>query len=467
MVISKRRPQDINIKDIIKRILNGKYKRPSFNIGKNLITGKISENPKVLIKSLMNSNDTNTANLGYLLNDLEYKYGIKLNKQLTNYILENLELDIFANPLYRRKKIDYYQIISYGCILNYVNKMGMYGYFLDTFYELLGVVQNPDKEFDTLVDFLFNYVNNDSNNVLNLVLEDYQKVFKKGNKEEVLTNLRKMVILIDLHHVRFINTNTTSYCDKYNKIIALNNDMGDELVTIHEVGHMINDYYRFEEENYDLMRKKACLYAFNNPNFENRLKSLCITVNLVGGRASVDYDNVIKLRYGNINNYVGVYQNYIIAMINSGRLFEIFSIYNLSQEQINKIILDYNTSYINVYEFAKMLYSIDYSNYRIKCMENVEESFVLDIISAIFKSNKFRFFDQDICLPISHDAAYYQKYANNSISEILADFNVLKVTGRDDLIEILREMFGNEFLVFIEKIYEKDSFKNDNRGRKR
>ena len=141
-----------NVKSLKEIILNffqkNNNKKVAIHIGRNLITGELSNNPRVLIKSLMNSNDESTANLGYFLNELECKYKIKIDSEMMKYLLVNLDVDVFANPIYRNRKFDYYQAICYGCIVNNYNQVGLYGVLLETFESLLSRNQNNDREFE-------------------------------------------------------------------------------------------------------------------------------------------------------------------------------------------------------------------------------------------------------------------------------------------------------------------------------
>ena len=448
-----------NLKILKERILDflqrDSDKKLPIHISRNLITGELSDNPRVLIKSLMNSNDETTANLGYFLSELECRYNIRINSDMMKYLLLNLDVDVFANPIYKNRKLDYYQAICYGCVVNNYNHVGQYGVLLETFESLLSRNQNSDREFELLMGVLEDYVTRNPYDALGKVLDDYQKIYIDGNKEEVLANLRKLLILLDLYGVKILKTTGLSYCDSKSKIIGINNVSSDVLVTIHEIGHMIDNYYRNSMEIDKKVLSRAYKFACNNPFAEIIIKAFCNAVEIARTESHYKYQYKVNEKYGNNDRFIGALIKYIYDTIKSQQFKRMFEFYNLSNEDINAILSDNRAGKIRIYDLALTLYKADLHNFEIKYMGNTAEAVATDIISAIFKTSELTFNGESFYLPIAHNSEYYNRDERNSMAEIMANYNVLKVAGRSDIIRALSILFGEELINYLESIYQR------------
>ena len=79
-----------------------------------------------------------------------------------------------------------------------------------------------------------------------------------------------------------------------------------------------------------------------------------------------------------------------------------------------------------------------------------------DIVSAIFNGFDININGEKIQVAIGHTKEYYESYKGHYFDEIIAEYNVLKVLGRNDLIDKMRELFGDELLEYLDRAYHEE-----------
>lgn len=443
------------LRDRFINMSNSGFKNHNYYVNDKLISEDIKSDGVNLIKILINSNDRNTNNLGYFLDNLYNFFCINFDDELLKIILDNLDSDIFNNPCYRHK-LDYLQALSNSCMIGELFNNGQYDLGIKIFKKILSNNLAQDEEFQILTSLLSKNIDNSYYNMFDIVLNSYHWAYQNGSKENVLVNIRKMIILVDFYNVKFIRSNDVSKCDYINNIISINEKYGNTLVIFHEFGHMIDTYLRGKQEVDNDILKKAKVYALKNPSFELEICKLEKEILEAKKLGITMYKESVYNHYGSIQNLLNIYRDYVAKMINNNLLNRIFFTYNFSQSDCDKVINDYQKGCLNYDKLAIKLYNIDYNNFLDKCMCEMESAAVTDIISAVFKTRNLIIHGHSYDLTIAHDRSYYRKNREFPLMEIMANYNVLKVTGKDDLIKKLEDIFGREFIEVLERMYTKD-----------
>ena len=428
----------------------------TYHVNENLKIASFSNNTDDMINYFLNSRDSNTFYLGVFLNCLVRHFRLNLTDEMKKIIINSLDKDMFNNFVYNKGHLDYFKALSNSCVIYGLIRTNQNAKMMKVFQMMLHNTFQVENEFSTIIELLNSHVANYSLSMLNEVIDAYVWAYQNFQKEDALNNVRKLIALIDVYNANFYETIGISFCDLKRNIIYLNKDLDDKLVIFHEVGHMIDNYIRIRKNDYHQNMAHFKRHALKYPFFEKEICELKKVLLTVERDATIEYTNSVIRKYGSVENLLMLYKNYIIEMIQNKNLHDIFLTYMMNKKQTDAILKNYYAGRLNYDGFAKLLYRIDLDCYTTKCMLKYPEALVTDIISSVFKNRNIKIKGHNYELPIAHDRDYYQKNDDYVIAEIMANYNALVITNQKELIQRLRNIFGNDFVDYLNLLYKKN-----------
>ena len=445
------------------QIIRSRQRMPIDEFYDNLASGLVKEEPitderiKNLLVKLNNSGDDNSLLLKSFLQNLISKLGVQLNEKMVEQLFRCIEFDNEGNAIYKNDSMDLVNSMSYCCLISDYMKLGYTNKAEAIFCKIIDGSISEDMELLELVSILRKHQDDKGQEMLPEVLDAYERIFLGGSKEAIIDNLRKLLILIDLHRLSFKQTTDQShYSNGYAKpTIYLNNIINDDMIIFHEIGHAIDEYFsnKYNGVSADDIFKLARMKANRSRMFAYTLVTFNDDMIETKNNACNIYDEIMLKEFGSIEaSYIEFYK-YVHYVIESYGLEYLLKIFGVSEKTIDTMLEENEKTPIDEYELAKRLYSQDKKNFASKHWRTKKECCVSDIISAVFKTRNIFVNNDKNSLMVAHDSFYYYSAEDAAISEILANYNVLKVTGSDDQILALRQIFGDHFVDCIEDKY--------------
>lgn len=425
-----------------------------------------SENP--LIKTLLMSRDISTRNLGILLSKIEVEYPNVLSfilDEVKNNISYSGNEMIFTGNIIDRINLESTLVFVRKALSHEETKKIGIDFLINT----INGNMDMDFEFYALNSYLKAFVDVRGQERLNDILVTLNNYYENGNKEEALDNMRKLITLVCVDNLRFQSTVGGSFYDPNTNTIYLDTICNSGIVVLHEFGHAMDAYYSRRNKN----QKNNSLLENARTNFINNEKSvefmnkLQARIETIMSTTSAMYDNGMISKYGSIENAYNRFGQYIVYMINSGNIERLFYQYGVPMNMRQKIINDLNNRTLNIYELSKQFYNFDKYNFSNRYFYTKKEGMALDIITSIFGSREIRLKNGEVIeLRVGHTKEYYDSYPDSNICEIIANFNALIVSGNQELLDIIRELIGEELYNYIIKERNTDRIIKNEQNRK-
>ena len=344
--------------------------------------------------------------------------------------------------------------MSYCCLLNDLIRMGYEDRAEKLFEKIISGNISVDEEIIEIISILRKHQDLKGQEMLPNAIDAYERYFLNGDKEIILDNLRKMLIMVDIHQMKFKKTSDVSHYESL-PIIYLNDIINDELTVFHEFGHAMDEYFSnrsIEEDNEDFFRS-ARAKANRSQAFAYEVKRINEMMIETKNNACVVYEQEMINKYGSLENVYSEFHKYVHHVIETYGLKNLLESFGVSEETIEAVLEEYKKRELNEYELAKEVYEFDKINFAQRHWRTKKECCVSDIVSAVFKTRNIFINNDKNRLMIAHDSDYYYETKDSAMREIMANMNALKVIGADDQLLILRRMFGDEFVDTIEDKY--------------
>lgn len=425
-----------------------------------------SENP--LIKTLLMSRDISTRNLGILLSKIEVEYPNVLSfilDEVKNNISYSGNEMIFTGNIIDRINLESTLVFVRKALSNEETKKIGIDFLINT----INGNMDMDFEFYALNSYLKAFVDVRGQERLNDILVTLNNYYENGNKEEALDNMRKLITLVCVDNLRFQSTVGGSFYDPNTNTIYLDTICNSGIVVLHEFGHAMDAYYsrRNKNQKNNNLLENARTNFINNEKSVEFMNKLQARIETIMSTTSAMYDNGMISKYGSIENAYNRFGQYIVYMINSGNIERLFSQYGVPMNMRQKIINDLNNRTLNIYELSKQFYNFDKYNFSNRYFYTKKEGMVLDIITSIFGSREIRLKNGEVIeLRVGHTKEYYDSYPDSNICEIIANFNALIVSGNQELLDIIRELIGEELYNYIIKERNTDRIVKNEQNRK-
>lgn len=425
-----------------------------------------SENP--LIKTLLMSRDISTRNLGILLSKIEVEYPNVLSfilDEVKNNISYSGNEMIFTGNIIDRINLESTLVFVRKALSHEETKKIGIDFLINT----INGNMDMDFEFYALNSYLKAFVDVRGQERLNDILVTLNNYYENGNKEEALDNMRKLITLVCVDNLRFQSTVGDSFYDPNTNTIYLDTICNSGIVVLHEFGHAMDAYYsrRNKNQKNNNLLENARTNFINNEKSVEFMNKLQARIETIMSTTSAMYDNGMISKYGSIENAYNRFGQYIVYMINSGNIERLFSQYGVPMNMRQKIINDLNNRTLNIYELSKQFYNFDKYNFSNRYFYTKKEGMVLDIITSIFGSREIRLKNGEVIeLRVGHTKEYYDSYPDSNICEIIANFNALIVSGNQELLDIIRELIGEELYNYIIKERNTDRIVKNEQNRK-
>ena len=423
----------------------------SCNLKQDVTLNNEKLNLETIMQLLLNSNNINAVNYGRFLYNLVYKLNVIPNDVMIKIIYESISLD--NNQITTTSKMDEIESLSNSCMLNllYRNKQDMLA--TNLMKKMINNNLEEEEEFNLLVQTLL-LKNNSENDMLTYVISAYKEAYKNGDKKITMDNLRKMLILSEMYGLKFKSSSNSSYWSETDNTVYLEKSTCGSFTVFHEFGHAIDTYFNQRKHGKkEKIYERAREHALSCPYLTEEIIKLNIYVSERKSIAQQEYNNTLLRKYGSIENAHKEFYNYAKYMINNYGIDSILNLYGISGTTRKKVLENYQNGMLDLNHIAYLLMETDMMNYSMKVNYDLPECAMLDIIAAVFKNNQFVINNQLHFLAIGHDSNYFHSYKDASMSEIMANYNAIKVSGREDLINRIRTIFGDEFINIIESYY--------------
>ena len=422
------------------------YGNNSYNNGYQL-------NNENLIQTMIDSGDISTRNMGFILRMIAMEFPT----YLPSFVDKITSRITYTNStiLYKGPHIDNITLQCTNIVLRRtLSSQATNEFGVDYFNRTVIGDKDSDYEFYTLNSMLKPYAKDPDQNRLDYMLSVLSNCYEHGNKEETLHNMKKLVSLVVYGNLKIkADKHFSCFFRDYNTI-CLNEVCCSPEIALHELGHAMDHYFFQRDKNSqnEEILGKARENMLNNPKTVELVEKLGDKLQTISDSTSIMFDRAIIEKYGSKDNACREFENYAISMLNSGRLDILLGEYDVNQEFRQKIYNDLNNGRIDMKHFAVILYNSAKNVFINKYMYTKKEMLILDIFAAIGKGRQFTMKDGTfIRLQAGHYNEYFTSYNDASFSEIVADYNALIVNGEDEILEELRQIFGDEFMDFIKR----------------
>ena len=282
-------------------------------------------NFNTLLNDLSYSTDDNTRTMGLFLHKLVNEFGVSLEPDEIRIINSNIKVNN-GNYIYRNSRMNNIKAHSTSCLLvdlfndSKLNTLGN-----SVLRKTLNGTLGEDEEFYAYISALSLRVDDEDQEKLKDVIDVYTKYYNLGgDKDTILDNIRKMLILVDLNGLKFKKTVLESCYSPKEICIYLNNNVNDSFTVFHEFGHAMDDFFNrrsHDGQDYESLYRKARSKARSNPKFKSILNKLIATMDMVYDDAKDRFDYRMLRAHGSKEairqSYRNVITNYIIVYTNS------------------------------------------------------------------------------------------------------------------------------------------------------
>lgn len=289
------------------------------------------------------------------------------------------------------------------------------------------------KEKNIELDRLRNNLYND-NVSSSEVTELLYKAFEDGNDAESLKVLKAFNAVKEKNpNIKVSITNGADcYWSLGNLELVMGYDhivMGDKGTMIHELGHCLFD--SIDNGNLPSNFYKTMLDAGAYATSDNKVVNLCNELN------KISQDTWLRATR-NVEDSLGIsileYSDNLKKTYYSVGITDSVEVEELVSNEINNLI----------HKQHDIINRTEYGDY---CA-------ISDIVDDVFWGCKADFNGNYLSVTYQHGEKYYSS-SSNQIHELVANFTQLKVTGNESSLNIIKDVFGEEFYNMLENIYAK------------
>lgn len=430
-------------------------------LGSSIYNPRYSFNISSIINEFSYSNDDNTRCMGLFLHKLINEYGVELPVDMIKIIKSNIRINN-NNYIYRNSNMNYVKALSNSCLVaDLLENRDLKVLGFGVLNKILNGKISTDEEYYAYISALSLRVKDIDQEKLKDVIDAYKKVYSlNGDREVILDNLRKMLILIDLNDLKFKKTILGAFYSIKENVVYLNDAINDDYTVFHEFGHAMDDFFndrKHDGREYEPLYKKARSHARDNRKFKKILKKLDSTMSIVYDEARRIFDSRMIRIHGSKDAIYRAYRIMVSRYINENGIEELLDTFGIDDETTAKVLLQYDKGKLDLDKLAKIVYDTQKENQAEKVWRARPEGCVSDIISSVFKSINIKVNGEEFLLFNGHDNDYYYSYDDAPMCELMANYNLLKVMGLNREIQMLREIFGDVFVNTLESIYYSNS----------
>ncbi len=406
-----------------------------------------------IVTAMVDSADQSTHNMGVLLYIVETQFPNYFNESL-NILSENLD-NTNGTIRYVGRPFDMYTlqatVLLLGKLLSY-NETEYVGRTI--LFNTIRGLEERDFEFYAYTSYLKRFTKDKNQSRLNDVLEALNRCYEvPSTREEALDNMRKLVILIETTGLTFHSCpcEDGAYYMPWGNAIYYNKVYSSDSVLLHEFGHAIDNYFSSRDKTtrphkqFNMAKK----HIEENPKSIEIIERLQNRVREISAIAYSTYNSSIIEKYGSFEEALDELEDLIIKKMRDGKLEKLLDKYHIGGDTKSDILFDYKHGDLNTRELAQIILDADRENHVNKYLYMKDESTITDILSAIYGSLSITVRGQEIHFIMGHSKEYYDSNPDNAMSEIIANLNSLIVLGKQELLDDLRELIGDEVFEYL------------------
>ena len=402
----------------------------------------------------------------HLLSWAHYTMGFDYDNTQYLEILNLLRCDNQSLQIYYHEtfEISYVKTISITNLLKCISKKD--GKLAKDYVMKIACGRISSNElFDLYYLTLKDYANTCKNYELLRTVDALNRVHIKFNSAYALENMQKLAYLLFTVGINFAKTPCLANFDHMLNQVNLDNTYADT-TTLHELGHCFNHNFNVMPQNFVEVLDRAKRRAFAYPgllSFLNRVQNNNDYINSAADSQALDY---INATYGSVSNLKSSIFNFLKEILENNSVKvateKLFKTYDLDIKTIQNVCKMLNTQWCDLVQLTETIYSSIFKSYSsFYALNNLHLSFS-DIVTNVFEKSDFNIWNQSFCLS-GHDNDYYSSHPKGLFAyfELMANYNVLMLYNRFDMIYELRQIFGDELFDLLGAVYqEQNDYRN-------
>ena len=444
---------DLELNNITDNIENSSIDSKKDEKIKRLYLESYGGNNPIIIK-LLGSYDYSTHNIGVLLSNIERNHP-ELFNDILNKVMDNIiEEDNILT--YKGKPFDYYSLISLISVLdNFLSNDQEKETVINLLNNTLSNEPNNDFEFKTYYYFIKRRISENSKiERLDRMLEILQRCYSNpASKEAALDNIRKLYYLVQERNLVFISQKKTS-CYYHNiPAIGIDELYDTDLIYLHEFGHAVDLTFskRDQQTKPVTMLEKGKANLNSNPHSIELLQIIMKHYEENVKIARMSYDIEMEKKYGSIDKAISHIEETLKSSINATILAEILDHFRFADKK--ELLDDYNNGRLDIHNLAVRIYEKDKFIHSEEVGQKDPYSYALDIITSLFGSYSITMNGESTTVRFGHSQEYYNTGQDTNMREIIANINTLLVSGNIELLNMLKEIIGEELYNYIMEDY--------------
>ena len=415
-----------------------------------------------LLNELSYSNDENTRWMGLFIHKLISEYDIDLSYDILRLINSNIRVYNNGEYIYTNSNLNYIKALCSSCLVaDLLNNKKLESLGHSILRKTLSGTLTNDEEFYAYISALSLKTGELDQEKLKDVIDAYVKAYSLDkDKNVILDNVRKMLLLIDYDDLKFKKTILGAYYNTKDHIVYLNDTVNDNFTIFHEFGHVIDEFFNDRSRNgrsFESLYRRARSHARSNPKFKNVLKKLNSTMNIVYDDANKIFDSRMIRIHGSKENIHRAYLEVVRKFIQENSIEDLLDSFGIDDETTDIVLNHYYSNTLDMDRLVNTVYNAQKENYAEKMWRALPEGVVSDMISSVFKSVRINVDNSSYLLFSGHDNDYYNSFSDASMSELLANYNLIKVMGLDRELRLLRDLFGDVFVNTLDRIYNSNT----------
>ena len=373
---------------------------------------------------------------------------IVLLKEYNNEIL----LDTLLSKLNYNEKMELYYSIKVNSYNEFRIKEDVirksylkYGIVLPKIF--MNVNSSNEKyghlEDEILINEFKDVYKDHESNVINFIINELKKVLNI-NRNRGISDIQKLIDFKKKNPSFSISFSQDTEGEYVKKSKKMKISLSSPIVLSHEFSHLLFQEYEDDEivMEYEKIRNK--IDNINNFNkIKDYLKIFHQRFKEKQKELEKEYYNMVNDKYGSFDNYLEIVCKDILNNKKEFSIVQIYDkIYDLEVCDVKSFVLEFlkieKNEYINNHArkfFGKKL-----------MLEN--------LLDALFMGGLCDDMDEE-CLS-GHSGIYFLEKDSNSFDETLANFDALKKYDGDDLIYDLKQLVGEEIIVFLDNYLKKN-----------
>ena len=306
---------------------------------------------------------------------------------------------------------------------------------------------------------LINYSKSCENEELYRTIMALGRVHTNGNSSCALENIQKLTFLLFTVGIDFAKSSSLAFFDIFSNQVKLNDKNRADTIVLHELGHCLDYNFSAKPQNFEEVLNRARGIAFSQlfklKKFLNDLEA----ENFYNSNGSFKQaEQYIISTHGSILNLKNlIFQSLRESFDNNSlnvAFDNIFQSYKLDEDTKKSIFDLFNDGAFNLNALTDIIYNSILNGYADFYLHTNLRTYFSDIVSNIFEGDAFTI-GYELFHIDGHTNKYYRDRPNadGAYSELMANYNVLKLYNCTSMINELRMIFGNELFDLIEGHY--------------